>query len=203
MKKVCPGRRSRLRFGFAVVALSLALTLSGGNAFANPQGLRGPEIGKKLFSFNVIVFPGDNWSQDDTVCQNNGNRIFFNDDGGSLGTIDWLLRVDSNPNFNITDCDGTVDNEAVVVVNQSVAFWVAVRLVGPAHSSLSLTCTVVTQVQSDDLCLIDNETIKKSGGFTKVMHNLIDDQNEEVLWTLDNSLNAKILQVWIMEDTGA
>ena len=190
---------------FVTVAMIAVMTLGLGisAASAKPKGLRSEDVGKKLFNFNVVVFPGDDFSGDDAVCGNNGHRIFFNEDGaGALGRITWNLVPGNHPNFDITDCDGTLDNTASVVVNESLEVLVAVRLVGPANSSLDLVCEVVVESDNvlDDLCIVDGrQTINKGNSFTRIMENLVDDEFEQVTWDLDNSKNAKILQVWVME----
>lgn len=93
-----------------------------------------------------------------------------------------------------------MDDDANIVVNKLLKLWVFVRLVGPANSALDLTCTELLDEGADDLCLIDKVTIHKGSSFTKIMRNIVDNALENVTWTLDNSINAKILQVWIYED---
>jgi hypothetical protein len=129
--------------------------------------------------------------------RNSGHRIFSTKTAGP-STIGWTL-IAAPQDFKITDCDGTLDNDANVVVDETLRVWVMVRLVGPKNSALDLTCTEVIEAGADDLCAIGTETITKGNSFTKIMKNLVDNQLEEVTWTLNNSLNAKVLQVWIFE----
>lgn len=185
---------------------AMAISVGAGAADAKPKGLRGDDVGKKLFNFNVLVYPGE-WSQSDDVCNNNGNRVFFQSDGkgGDVGVIDWSLYETGGPTtFDITDCDGTTDGDVNVVVNQSIDIYVAVRLVGPATSSVDLVCEDLlsdgSSAEDVDICIVDSTTINKGNSFTKIMKSILDEEFDHVLWDLDFSSGAKNLQVWVLED---
>ena len=74
---------------------------------AAPKGeARDPDVGKKLYQFNVLAKPNA-WVADNTTCPNNGSRIFFQEDGdNTLGTLHWTLDPAANQDFNITDATG-------------------------------------------------------------------------------------------------
>jgi hypothetical protein len=98
---VKPRRKKTMkRLGFClVVALALALVSSATYVTAAPPGdSRDGDVGKKLFNFNVLAVPQDNWSADDTVCPNSGHRIFFERvSSGSIGSILWTLDPNAPP----------------------------------------------------------------------------------------------------------
>ena len=150
-----------------ITAFTLGVVLFGTSAFAQPKGLHGdPEVGKKLWSFNVIVKP-HGWTDLGNAC--NGARIFFDEDpngGGVSDTITWVLDPAANQDFQIVDCNGT-DGAASVLVdeNQGNAI-VAIRVVGPRTSNLKFACaelinpTVVTA--GEDLCVQDEVNLDKN-----------------------------------------
>jgi len=115
------------------------------------------------------------------------------------------LDKDATKFIKITDCDGVGDGEATITADEKVRFFVMIRVVGQAGSSLELTCLNVTEVGGNDLCLIGTERFNKSNSFTKIFENVFDDENEEVLWTLDCKNNsggeicAKHIQVRLYE----
>ncbi|MGE5219275.1 MAG: hypothetical protein ACM3SP_19945 [Chloroflexota bacterium] len=183
------------------LAAVLSVFLIGTSAFAAPPGdSRDSDVGKKLFSFNVLAVPQDNWSTNDTTCTNSGRRIFFQRvQSGSIGSILWTLDPTANQNFQITDCDGTSDGTAAVLVNEQLSVYVMIRVVGKKTDSLNLTCADIIDVGTDDLCLIDSDTFNKGKSFTKIMSNVFDDALEEVLWTLDTTTGFRNAQVWVFE----
>jgi hypothetical protein len=182
---------------FVVAALVAGLATSVG---AKPPGdTRDSDVGKMLYSFNMIAVPHD-WAQEDDVCDNSGRRIFYERNaGGSIGTLTWLLDVE-NHSFILTDCDGT-DGDAVIEVDGAVEFWVVVRVLGAQTDNLGITCTDILNDTTTDLCQLDGVRINlnKSKDFTKIMDNIFDDDQENVLWTLDTRTNFRIAQVRIYE----
>ena len=100
---------------------------------AAPKGdARASDVGKKLWNFNVLAKPNA-WVEGDSTCTNSGSRIFFQQgSGNTLGTILWQLDPYANQDFNTTDCDGTSDGTGVVVANETINFWVTIKLVGAA-----------------------------------------------------------------------
>lgn len=149
------GRRGREEAFILVAMLVLAAVVAPVSAAPKGQA-RDSDVGKKLFQFNVIAVPQADWTADDDVCPNNGSRMFFEYDGaGTLARINWSLDVGANPDFNITDCDGTYDGDGDIVANQSLRFWVMIKLVGPKTSTLSLTCTEIYDdpTFNDQVCL--------------------------------------------------
>jgi hypothetical protein len=183
---------------FVVAALVAGLATS---VAAKPPGdTRDSDVGKMLYKFNMIATPHD-WAQEDDVCQNSGRRIFYErpDGGGSLGTLTWLLNTSYN-SFTLTDCDGT-DGDAEIQADGEVAFWVVVRVLGPKNANLGLVCHEVLNDTTTDLCVIDDVRINlnKSKDFTKIMDNVFDDVQEEVLWTLDGNTRFRIAEVRVYE----
>lgn len=186
----------------AAIVFGTALMFAAANAFADPPGIREEDVGKKLFSFNVIAVPEQSgFEARANACR--GARIFFEDGNGNvMGTIDWTLDPGATPNFKITDCDGTEDGDANVVVNELLDLLVFIRVVGPRNNFLDLVCTeVVDFIGVDDLCLIDQTTIHKGNSFTKVLQNVAEGEFENVLFELDG--DWKIFQVWGYEDLSA
>lgn len=168
---------------------------------AAPKGnARDSDVGKKLWSFNVIAHPSSDWSEDDSECSNNGSRIFFEE--GDTGTIRWSLWPNNNPDFDITDCDGTYDQTGAVSVNESLRFWVMIKLVGPKTSTLTNVCTdVIVSDNQTDLCLLEGQPVNlQRNATTKIMYNLADGAYEEVLWTFWG--DWKIFQVQVYEYLG-
>jgi len=167
---------------------------------APPGDPRNSDVGKKLFNFNILAVPQNNWNPNDTVCTNSGHRMFFRRvQSGSIGSILWTLDPSTPQNFQITDCDGTNDGTGAVLVNEQLSVYVMIRIVGKKTDSLTLTCADIIDVGIDDLCLIDSETFNKGKSFTKIMSNVFDNDKESVLWTLDTSTGFRNAQVWIFE----
>jgi len=198
--------KNGMRFGgmlkLVVVGLFVGALVGSGTyvAAAPPGDTRDCDIGKLLFNFNVLAVPQDNWSADDTVCPNAGHRIFFERvPSGPIGNILWTLDPAAPQDFRITDCDGTFDGEADVLVNESVEFWVVIRVLGAKTDSLTLTCTDIIDVGVDDLCVIDTVKINKGKDFTKIMFNVFDDGLEQVLWELETSTGFRNANVRVYE----
>jgi hypothetical protein len=185
------------RLSILIALFSLALIVSP--AMAAPKGdARDSDVGKKLWNFNVLAKPNA-WVASSTTCPNNGNRIFFKQgsNGSTLGTITWHFDPAANQSFNITDCNGTIDGDADVVVDESMQVYVMIKLVGPKTSSLNVVCTdVIDYLGVDDLCLIGSANINRNST-TKIMSNIAEGQYEEVLWSLSGSW--KVFQVQIYE----
>src|SRR5262245_21631433 len=102
------------RLLFAATAACLLFTTP---TFAQ-KGVKGdPEIGKKLWNFNVLVKP-HGWTDLGNAC--NGSRIFFDEDpsGGVGDVLAWKLDPAAQQNFEITDCNGT-DGAASVLVDEN------------------------------------------------------------------------------------
>jgi len=176
-------------------ALFVLLIAAVGPAYAAPKGdARDSDVGKKLWNFNVIATPNGDWAEDDSVCSNNGSRMFFEED--TIGTIRWSLYPNANQDFKITDCDGTSDGTGAVAANESLRFWVMVKLVGPKTSELNLVCQDVIDEGVDDLCVVGSVNLSRNAT-TKIMHNIVDNEYEEVLWTLSG--DWKIFQVLVYE----
>jgi hypothetical protein len=190
-----PVRRLSLLVALFMLAM-LAVPVS-----AAPKGdARDSDVGKKLFSFNVIAMPQADWSANDSVCPNNGSRMFFQQDAdNTLGTIHWYLQPNANQDFNITDCDGTYDGDGAVVANESLNFWVMIKLVGPKTSTLTNVCTdVIDYIGTDDLCLLNGTPVHLNrNSTTKIMQNVAENQYEEVLWQFSG--DWKVFQVLIYE----
>ena len=190
------------RLSFQVkLAAALIIFFTATSAIGAPPGdSRDDDVGKKLFSFNIISVPQTNWSTNDTTCTNSGHRIFFRRvASGSVGSILWTLDPKAAQNFKITDCDGTNDGMGAVLVNEKLSVYVMIRIVGKKTDSLTLRCTEILEAGTDDLCLIDSETFNKGNSFTKIMSNVFDDEMEQVLWTLETTTGFRNAQVWVFE----
>jgi hypothetical protein len=184
-----------------VVASTLALVLASTELFANPTGLRDPQVGKKLWSFNVIVKP-NGWTDLGNAC--NGARIFFDTQphGGLNSTITWVLDPNAQQNFQIVDCNGTDGAASVLVDENQGNVIVAIRVVGPKTSNLRFTCTEVlnpTLTPGEDLCVMDEVNLNKNKSFTPVLKNIADNEFENVLWTFDPTGSWKIFQVFVYQ----
>ena len=176
--------------GVALAVVAAVAVLGAGSATANPPGV--VDVGKKLANFNIIATPNE-WVENDSVCTNNGARVFFRQ-GTSPWTITWNFDPTVN-GFDIVDCDGTTDKTAVVQQDAGTNVAIFVRLVGPQHSSLGLVCTDVLDVNGVNSCLLGTYNLSKSKTFTKVTTHLFDTTLSQVLWTLDPSTNFRIAQV--------
>ena len=176
------------------------LALIAAPAVAAPKGdARDSDVGKKLYSFTVHAKPNA-WIADNSVCPNNGSRMFFRQgETGTLGTIHWYLDPAANQDFNITDCNGTVDGDGDVVADESINFWVMIKLVGPKTSTLTNVCTdVIDYIGIDDLCLLNGTPQHLNRNTTtKIMNNVAEGQYEEVLWQFSG--DWKVFQVLIYE----
>lgn len=165
------------------------------------KGIKGdPEIGRKLWSFNMLVRP-NSWDDSGNAC--NGSRIFYGSDSGGVGgTLNWTLDPNAAQNFQITDCNGTDGQAAVTVDENQGNVIVAIRLVGPRKSTLSIACTSVNPniAEGEELCVQDQFNLdRNSKAFTKVMKNIADNEFENVLWTFDTTGTWKIFQVRVYQ----
>src|SRR5262245_821441 len=175
------------------VAVVFAVMMAG-LATAKPPGIT--DVGKKVANFNMIAVPNE-WVADDSLCPNNGARIFFR-----RGTSPWTVTWNFDPlahGFDIVDCDGTTDKTAVVAQDAGTNVAIFVRVVGPKTSSLSLACLDVLDVNGVNSCLLGTYNLGKSKTFTKVTTHMFDDELSQVLWTLDASTNFRIAQVDVYE----
>ena len=189
----------------AVAGLAL-VAFGASDVLAKPPGLKGDsDIGKLLFKFNVLAKPNA-WNDVGNSCQ--GHRIFFSEGSGgggkTIGTILWTLDpTKTGPDFEIDDCNGTLDDMASVLVDENqFDFLVAIRVLGKKTHVLKFRCDRVvvnpTVTGNEDLCLIDGiKNIAKGKEFTKVMQNIADDEMESVLWDLDGTW--KVFDVRIYE----
>ncbi len=181
----------------------MCFALSATSAFAQPKGLKGdPEVGKKLWSFNVLVKP-HGWVDTGNAC--NGARIFFDEaanGGGVTDTITWVLDPQAPQNFQITDCNGTDGAASVRVDENQGNMIVAVRLLGRRSSTLKFACTIQvgSEITGEDLCVQDEFNLDRNHkAFTKVLKNIADSEFEQVLWEFDSTKTWKIFQVRVYE----
>jgi len=185
---------------FLTVVLIASTIVTGSTALAAPKGIDPAEVGKLLYNFNVIAIPNE-WVTDDSTCSNSGHRIFFRRvNSGSLGTILWTVDPTQPQRIEIVDCDGTTDHEADMQVNGAGRFYVFVRLLGPLHSSVDVTC--LDDLLNENLCLpIGTVSLNRatSKDFVKIMADLLADDLEHVTWELDNSTGFRIMQVRIYQ----
>jgi hypothetical protein len=178
-----------------ILSLVMILAVAVPVAAKPPGDSRDPDVGKQLYKFNVIAVPNDSWTDSET-CENNGSRIFFERGNGStIGTIKWELWPNLYTDFRISDCDATKDATAVVQANESIRFWVTVRLLGPKTSNLNLVCTEVIDAGVDDLCVIGSANLQR-GATTKIMSNVFDNAYEEVLWSLSGDWRILDVRIW-------
>jgi hypothetical protein len=147
-----------------------------------------PCLGKKFGQFEVLAVKKNEWSQDDPVCNNNGNRVFFQGKkNGFIGTINWIYNPDTNGSLNITDCDETGDNDVDVDVSLATAYWVVVKLVGPKTDELRLICKDVLNpdgTTNEDICAVAMVDLTRHDGWTKIIADLLADDQESVVWDL-------------------
>src|SRR5262245_44422204 len=163
--------RKRQFLALAVVAIATAIAVLGtGRATANPPGIT--NVGKKLANFNIIATPKE-WVENDSLCTNNGARMFFRQ-GTSSWTITWNFDPSVN-GFKIVDCDGTTDGSAIVQQNAGQSVAIFVRVVGPQHSTLGLVCQDVLDVNGVNSCLLGTYNLSKNKTFTKVTTHMFDD----------------------------
>ena len=167
-------------------------------------------LGKKFGQFEVLAKKKNEWSQSDTVCGNNGNRVFFPlTTSGFIGSIHWIFNPDTNGgSLDITDCDGTTDRRVDVAVDFPLGtpYWVVVALVGPKNEGLTLTCEDVLNpdgTANEDICAIDMpKDLTAGGGWTKIIADLLADDQESVTWTLDCTVGktcARHMKVQVFE----
>src|SRR2546425_7816574 len=91
----------QMRYLAALAIIGMFAVLEAGTATANPPGII--NVGKKIANFNIIATPNA-WVANDSLCPNNGSRIFFR-----RGTSPWTITWNFDPlahGFDIVDCDG-------------------------------------------------------------------------------------------------
>lgn len=186
----------RKKYSVALAAMAAALAVFGAApAGANPPSIT--DVGKKIANFNIIATPHA-WVESDSLCTNNGHRMFFSVDN-TPWTVEWDFVPNLSPTFNILDCDGTTDRTAVIQEDAGVPVFIFIRVLGPRTASLDFVCQDVIDVNGVNECLISGVPLSHSKSFTKVTSHLFDTLFSEVLWTLDPSTNFKIAQVDVYE----
>jgi len=165
-------------------------------------------LGKKFGQFEVLAKKKNQWAKSDTVCDNNGNRVFFPlTTSGNIGFINWIFNPSTNGSLNITDCDGTTDRDVDVEVDFPLhtPYWVVVALVGPKNEGLDLFCTDVLNPDltiNEDICAINQVSLTAGGGWTKIIADLLADDQESVVWQLDCTVGktcARHMKVQVFE----
>jgi hypothetical protein len=166
----------------AVFAVSMIFASTSLPSYAAPPGVT---PGAKLIgTVNVLIHPGE-WVADDTTCPNNGNRIFFGDDGtGRIGTIKYWWDPSVN-GLKVTDCDGTTDKIGEIKVPDRGKSAVYLKLLGPKSSELDVFCAEIVDINDDEnLCLLNEVRLSRSGTFTKIAENALADGLEGVTFDL-------------------
>ncbi len=181
---------SKVLFGLiAVLGLGVMFALVGSvDSHATSAQSQFCDLGKKFGQIEVLAIKKNEWAKSDTVCGNNGNRIFFPfATTGTIGRINWLFEPDTNGALNITDCDGTDSTRnASVEVSVAQPYYVVVELVGPPTAKLRLICTdvLVNGVANEDICIMDIFDLSTHDGWTKIIADVLADDLEGVTWDL-------------------
>jgi len=150
--------------------------------------------------FIVLAVPQDNSGQDSVVCSNESPRIFFRrTTSGSVGSIQWVVNPAAAEGFQITNCDGTTDGTAEVIVDKARSVRVGIKIVGARTESLASRCLRIVESRGDDLCLIDAETFNKDRSFTKIRSDIFDDEMQDILWTRDISTDFRNAEVRVLD----
>ena len=191
--------KKRLITALSAMALVIAVALiAAGPGAANAPGITGADLGKKIANFNIILHPHA-WDDLGNSC--NGSRIFF-----AMDQAPWEITWNFDPlvnGFDIVDCNGTSDGNALIEQDAGVPAAIFLRVLGPVSSSLQLTCLqLVFTTANQAECLISTENFSHSKTFTRVTQHVADTEFSQVLWTLQPSTNFKIAQVDVYECPG-
>jgi len=205
IKPVKKGERRRMKKVFAIgLAVVLLATLIPGVALAD-RDVKGNDLPKgKSFNFNVIGVPNQkNWDPDSYDTGGNGKRIFVLRDG----TTQFYVHGDNVTNsVAILDHDGTdgrvgwgVNNPGLLlpyVGTQFAGEWkceIYVRLLGPIDSSVHFKTTVWNG--TGYMYLGDMEFTQDRGTkFQCRTSKLLADNYQDLLWTMDQKNNFRIMQ---------
>lgn len=181
-----------------MAALIPAVALAGPDAKGNglPKG--------KSFNFNVIGVPNQkNWEADSYDTGGEGKRIFVLRDGTTL----FYVHGDNVTNsIEILDRDGTDGKVGWGVNNPGILLpyvgtlgdgeWkceIYVRLLGPIDSSVHFKTTVWNGTAY--IYLGDMEFTQERGTkFQCRTSQLLADDYQDVLWTMDQKNNFRIMQ---------
>ena len=190
-------------FAVALVVVLMAALIPA-VALAGPD-LRGNDLPKgKSFNFNVIGVPNPkNWEADSYDTGGEGKRIFVLRDGTTL----FYVHGDNVTNsIEILDRDGTdgkvgwgVDNPGILlpyVGTLGDGEWkceIYVRLLGPIDSSVHFKSYVFDG--SAYIYLGNMEFTQERGTkFQCRTDKLLADDYQDVLWTMDQKTNFRIMQ---------
>jgi hypothetical protein len=187
-----------LAIGLVIVLLA---TVIPGVALADPDK-RGNDLPKgKSYNFNVIGVPNQkNWDPDSYDTGGNGKRIFV------LRTGTTLFYVHGGDGFEILDRDGTDGKVGWGLANPGLVLpyegtlgdgeWkceIYVRLLGPVDSSVRFKTTVWNGTAY--VYLGDMEfTQTKGTKFQCKTSKLLADDYQDLLWTMDQKNNFRIMQ---------
>ncbi len=180
--------------GLAVVLLA---TLIPGVALAG-RDVKGNDLPKgKSYNFNVIGVPGQ---KNDNFDGGNGNRIFV------LRTGTTQFYVHGGDGFEILDRDGTDGSVGSGLADPGLILpyvgtlgdgeWrceIYVRLLGPIDSSVHFKTTVWNG--TNYIYLGDMEFTQDRGTkFQCRTNKLLADNYQDLLWTMDQKNNFRIMQ---------
>jgi hypothetical protein len=166
----------------AVFAVSMIFATGTIQAFAAPPGVT--QGAKLIGTVNVLVHSGE-WTADDVVCPNNGNRIFAADtDSGLIARINYYWDPTAT-SHKVTDCDATTDRVGEIRVPDKGKSSVYLKLLGPKSSELDVFCAEIVDINDDEnLCLLSDIRLNRSGQFVKIAENAIADGLEGVAFDL-------------------
>lgn len=195
-------------YGVASMAVIACLAVATFNwpVQADPPGV-GDEVGRKVFSFNLIGHPGEY-----TGHCGSGHRIFV-DRTRDHGHI--IVRH-TDDGWHIEDCDATGHHKGEIHAQDTGRFAMYVRILGKPGGSLDI-CTDLLEDHTgtcvgghDDgaecitdsdctgggfcelpeeahMCLVGEIHLKREGGksrFTLATGELFDDDLEDVMWNV-------------------
>ncbi|MFB5610762.1 MAG: hypothetical protein ACE5RT_03045 [Nitrosopumilaceae archaeon] len=192
MKKVFNVNKTQKTLSLAVAMFAIVGMMgvfSNHEAFANPKTEDGNKIeGKKVFNWMLIGRPNSY----DGGC-GDGNRIFVDADSKRES-----IRVEDGEKWNVTQCNGTGNNQAVIESADAGSYTVYAVAKGKPGTGVKLSCDVddpTSDDPDDKLCEITDFEIRKEGGKTQfkvVPTQLFDASLENIIWTVDVDGQVKI-----------
>jgi len=189
MRKVFGMNKTQKTLSLAVAMFAIVGMMgvfSNPEAFANPKTEDGTKIeGKKVFNWMLIGRPNSY----DGGC-GEGNRIFVDADSKRES-----IRVVDADKWNVAQCNGTGNNQAVIESADVGSYTVYAVAKGKPGTGVKLSCDTVDAETGVQLCLVTDFEIKKDGVKTQfkiVPSQLFDAELEDIIWTVDVNGQAKI-----------
>ncbi len=173
-----------------VTVTALAMAAS---AFALPKDI--PAGSKLVYKWNMIGYPA---GQAYTGGCGNGNRMFVNRDAHNAQVL-----VTNGVNWDVTDCNATMDNRGELTTSQAGVYDVYVRILGKPGGHIRICAdTYEDWLAGETLCLLGTIDLTRGSGQSKFQvapSSMFDASLYDIMWTVDTNADFRICQFRVYE----